>query len=111
MRILFLIARQFNLCLKTKLALQSNYDNSKIASVIKVPPFAVKKYSYQLKKYNGEKLKNILNTCLEIDEKSKSASYNAKCFVASAQKELFFPVLFSKTYITKYLLAYDLPFL
>ena len=36
---------------------------------------------------------NLICLCF-FDEKSKSASYNAKCFVASAQKELFFPVLF-----------------
>lgn len=72
MRILFLIARQFNLCLKTKLALQSNYDNSKIASVIKVPPFAVKKYIGFCNGYTYDELVEKVNLCQEADSDIKS---------------------------------------
>ena len=41
-------------------------------SLIGIPPFAVKKYSYQLQKFNKESLRKILSTCLDIEERSKS---------------------------------------
>lgn len=67
MRILFLITRQFNLLLKTKLALQSGSDNAKIVSAIKVPPFAVKKYVTACKGYSYEQLLDCVNLCQEAD--------------------------------------------
>ena len=67
MRILFLITRQFNLLLKTKLAIETGADNSKIASAIKVPPFAVKKYVSACKEYTYEQLLNCVNLCQEAD--------------------------------------------
>ena len=71
-KILSLITRHYNILYKLYYANKSNVSSNDAASSIGIPPFTIKKYSYQLKKYNGEKLKNILNTCLEIDEKSKS---------------------------------------
>lgn len=71
-KILSLITRHYNILYKLYYANKANISSNEAASSIGIPPFAIKKYSYQLKKYSSEKLKEILNTCLEIEEKSKS---------------------------------------
>lgn len=71
-KILSLITRHYNILYKLYYANKANVSSNEAASSIGIPPFAVKKYSYQLKKYNNETLKNILDTCLDIEAKSKS---------------------------------------
>ena len=88
-KILSLITRHYNILYKLYYANKSNVSSNDAASSIGIPPFAVKKYSYQLKKYNGEKLKNILNTCLEIDEKSKSGRIDPQIGVEMLIVSLF----------------------
>lgn len=72
MRILFLITRQFNILLKTKLALEGGCDNSKIASAVKVPPFTVKKYITFCKNYTYSQLLACVNRCQEADSDIKT---------------------------------------
>lgn len=72
MRILYLITRQFNILLKTKLALEGGSDNSKIASVVKVPPFTVKKYVKFCENYTCSQLLKCVNRCQETDTNIKS---------------------------------------
>lgn len=71
-KILSLITRHYNILFKLYYANKANVSSNDAASSIGIPPFAIKKYSYQLKKYNGSKLKEILNTCLDVEAKSKS---------------------------------------
>lgn len=72
MRILYLITRQFNLLLKTKLALEQGHHNSQLASLLKVPPFAVKKYTAQCDGYTYHELLERVNRCQKADSDIKS---------------------------------------
>ena len=72
MRILFLIARQFNQLLQVKeLAAQGN-DKSKIASKIKVPPFVAGKLMAQAKAFSKEQILSYVELCVESEEAVKT---------------------------------------
>ena len=72
MRILFLIARQFNQLLQVKeLAAQGN-DKSKIASKIKVPPFVAGKLRVQAKAFSKEQILSYVELCVESEEAVKT---------------------------------------
>ena len=72
MRILFLIARQFNQLLQVKeLAAQGN-DKSKIASKIKVPPFVAGKLMVQAKAFSKEQILSYVELCVESEEAVKT---------------------------------------
>lgn len=72
MRILYLITRQFNILLKCKLAVENGKEGSQIASVIKIPPFTVKKYINQSAGYTYSELLQRVNWCQETDSNIKS---------------------------------------
>ncbi|MBO5424541.1 MAG: DNA polymerase III subunit delta [Lachnospiraceae bacterium] len=72
MRLLYLITRQFNILLKTKLAIETGVDSSRIASVVKVPPFTVKKYISMCNGYTYNQLVEKVNMCQETDTKIKT---------------------------------------
>lgn len=72
MRILALIARQYDILLKTKLCSAENKNDAQIASTIGVPPWSVKKYNSQCRRYSSEELKSVLEACQEIDYKVKT---------------------------------------
>ena len=72
MRILFLITRQFNILVKTKLAMETGVDSSRIASVVKIPPFTVKKYISMCNGYTYNQLVEKVNMCQETDTKIKT---------------------------------------
>ncbi len=74
MRLLYLITRQFNILLKTKLALECGKDNSQIASVVKIPPFTVKKYIAQCNGYTRSELLDRVNWCQEADSAIKTGA-------------------------------------
>lgn len=67
MRILYLIARQFNLLVRAKIALEENKSQSEIAAFLKVPPFTVKKYMTQSNAYTRTQLLSCINWCQEAD--------------------------------------------
>lgn len=67
MRILYLITRQFNMLLKTKLALEKDNQGNNIASVLKVQPFVAKKYKNQCGAYSYDGLVKRVNMCQETD--------------------------------------------
>lgn len=81
MRILFLIARQYNILLKTKLALQYGRSNGEIASAVKIPPFTVKKYVELCKGYEYEQLKANVELCLKADAQIKTGELADKMAV------------------------------
>ncbi|MDE6024260.1 MAG: DNA polymerase III subunit delta [Lachnospiraceae bacterium] len=72
MRLLFLVTRQYNILLKVKLALESESNNSKIASAVKIPPFTVKKYVAQCDGYTYSQLIECVDMCQRADSDIKS---------------------------------------
>ncbi len=71
-KILSLIARQFNHILQAKELLALRETDASIASKLKIPPFAVKKITYQASKYDNKTLMEILEACASTDEDIKS---------------------------------------
>lgn len=72
MRILFLIARQFNLLLQTKVLLQKRYDNRVIGEKLSLSPFIAKKYMAQAVKFDLSKLREALEACVQTEEDIKT---------------------------------------
>jgi DNA polymerase-3 subunit delta len=72
MRILYLIVRQYDLMLKTKLGIGEGKNDSQIASVIGVPSWSVKKYREMCKSYTEVQLKDIVEQCEDTDYKLKT---------------------------------------
>lgn len=74
MRLLFLIARQFNILLKVKHAIDSGADNKKIASAVKIPPFTVRNYVEQCRNYTSEELIECCEKCQIADTNIKTGA-------------------------------------
>ncbi len=72
MRILFLIVRQFDMMLKTKLCLAEGKNDAQTASVIGVPAWSVKKYRDQCSYYSVDEIKCIVDQCQNIDYRIKT---------------------------------------
>ncbi len=81
MRILFLIARQCNILLQVKEMETRGYDGKTMASKLSVPPFAVKKYVMQAKRFKTSVLKKALNQCVEAEEAVKTGRMNDRMSV------------------------------
>lgn len=76
MRILFLIARQYNILLQVKELKNHGYDNKAIASKVGIPPFVVGKYITQASRYKTIDLKNALSQCVNYEESIKTGLMN-----------------------------------
>lgn len=76
MRILFLIARQYNLLLQTKELKQKGFPDKDIASKIGVPPFAAGKYVAQASRFKASDLKSYVKRCVEAEEAVKTGRMN-----------------------------------
>lgn len=72
MRILFLIARQFNQLLQVKELVAAGKDKGTIASKLKVPPFAVGKLTAQAKAFTREQILSYVKLCVESEEAVKT---------------------------------------
>lgn len=72
MRILFLIARQFNQLLQVKELAAQGCDKGTIASKIKVPPFAAGKLIAQAKAFTKEQILSYVQLCVESEEAVKT---------------------------------------
>ena len=72
MRILFLIARQFNLLYQTKLLRAKGYDNKSIGSKLSLAPFIASKYMSQAVKFKGEDLRVAMEECVMAEESVKT---------------------------------------
>ena len=81
MKILYLIGRQFNLLMQTKMLKQKGYGDRAIAEKIGVPSFAATKYVTQASKFKLEDLKKAVEECVEADEAVKSGIRNDKLSV------------------------------
>lgn len=72
MRILFLIARQFNQLLQVKEQLLLGNGRDDIASKLKVPPFAAGKMIPQAKTFTKEQILSYVTGCVEAEEAVKT---------------------------------------
>ena len=72
MRILFLIARQFNQLLQIKELTAAGKDKWAIASALKVPPFAVGKLTAQARAFTRDQILSWVTLCVETEEAVKT---------------------------------------
>lgn len=76
MRILFLIARQFNTLMQVKELKGKGYDNKAIGAKVGLPPFIAGKYAAQAAKFKKEDLRGALEACVEAEEAVKTGRMN-----------------------------------
>lgn len=76
MRILFLIARQFNLLMQVKELKKKGLDNSAIASKMGLRDFVVSKYATQANQFTKEALTEALVACVNGEESVKTGRMN-----------------------------------
>lgn len=72
MRILFLIARQFNQLLQIKELTAVGKDKGAMASALKVPPFAVGKLTAQARAFTRDQILSWVTLCVETEEAVKT---------------------------------------
>ncbi len=72
MRILYLIARQFNQILQVKELMGKGMDRSAIASRLKMQPFVVGKTMPQARAFTREQILSYVNLCVESEEAVKT---------------------------------------
>ncbi|MDR0949179.1 MAG: DNA polymerase III subunit delta [Lachnospiraceae bacterium] len=76
MRILFLIARQYQLLLTVKQMKMKGYPQKDIAAAISLPPFVAGKYSSQSNRFTMQELQDTLLACVEAEEAIKTGLCN-----------------------------------
>lgn len=76
MRILFLIARQFNLLLQVKELKNKGYDANTIGTKTRLAGFIAKKYVAQASKFKEAELRKALTDCVETEEAVKTGRMN-----------------------------------
>ena len=76
MRILFLLARQFNLLLQVKELNNKGYSSKAIGENIGLPGFIAGKYVNQAAKFSTEDLRLAVNDCIETEEAVKTGKMN-----------------------------------
>ena len=72
MRILFLIARQFNQILQVKELMGRGMDRSTISSKLKLQPFVTGKVMAQAKTFTKEQILSYVNLCVDAEESVKT---------------------------------------
>ena len=91
MRVLYLITRHYNILLQVKKMLEERADQKRIAAVVKIPPFTVKKYSAQCKNETYQSLLAKAESCLNADFKIKSGQTTDRDAVEMLIIELVHP--------------------
>lgn len=81
MRILFLIARQFNLLMQVRQLKRKGLDEKQIAEKTGLRSFVVRKYVSQSARFTGEELKEALTACVETEEAVKTGQMNDRMSV------------------------------
>lgn len=71
MRILFLIARQFNQLLQVKELTGKGLDKGAVASRLKLPPFVVGKILPQARQFSKEQILSYVKLCVDTEEDVK----------------------------------------
>lgn len=72
MRILFLIARQFNQLLQVKDLVELGSNKDDIASKLKIPPFVAGKMIPQAKVFTKEQILSYVTNCVDVEEAVKT---------------------------------------
>lgn len=72
MRILFLIARQFNQILSVRELMAKGLDKGSIASKLKLQPFVAGKVMQQAKAFSREQILSYVNLCVDFEEAVKT---------------------------------------
>lgn len=72
MRILFLIARQFNQLLQVKELSEKGMERKLIASKLKMQPFVVGKIMPQARQFSREQILSYVQLCVEVEEAVKT---------------------------------------
>ena len=81
MRILFLIARQFNQLYQVKLLSKEGMAGAEIARQAGIVPFAIKKYQAQVKSFTEEQLRTAVEECVASEEAVKTGAMNDRMSV------------------------------
>lgn len=81
MRILFLIARQFNQLYQVKLLAKEGLPSAEIAKEAGIAPFAVKKYQAQARSFSAEELRAAVEECVDSEEAVKTGAMNDRLSV------------------------------
>lgn len=76
MRILFLIARQFNILLQVKELRRKGADNRQIGEKVGLPPFIAGKYVTQAAGFQQEELRRAIEECVSAEEAVKTGQIN-----------------------------------
>ncbi len=72
LRILFLITRQFNMLLQTKMLRERGYDKRLISEKLKIQPFVAGKYLDQASRYKRQVLRAALEDCVQTEQDVKT---------------------------------------
>ena len=81
MRILFLIARQFNQILQVKELMNQGMEKNGIASKLKMQPFVVGKTMPQAKSFSREQILSYVNLCVDTEEEVKTGRLDERLAV------------------------------
>ena len=81
MRILFLIARQFNQILQVKELMGRGMDKSTISSKLKIQPFVTGKIMVQAKTFTKEQILSYVNLCVDAEESVKTGKLSDRLAV------------------------------
>ena len=81
MRILFLIARQFNQILQVKELMEQGMDRGSIASRLKMQPFVVGKVMPQARSFKKAQILSCVNLCVDAEEAVKTGRLNERLAV------------------------------
>ena len=76
MRILFLLARQFNMLLQVKELKKKGHDNKSIGEAVGLPGFIAGKYVTQASRFSTKDLKKAVTDCVEAEESVKTGLMN-----------------------------------
>lgn len=76
MRILFLIARQFNMLLQVKELQKKGFSNKVIGEKVGLPGFIAGKYVTQAESFSREELRAAVEACIEAEEAIKTGKMN-----------------------------------
>ena len=76
MRILFLIARQFNMLLQVKELKAKGYQNKAIGGKVGLPGFVAGKYVTQSSRFATKDLRQALEACVAAEEAIKTGRMN-----------------------------------
>ena len=76
MRIMFLIARQFNLLFQVKELRGKGYSNKTIGEKVGLPGFVAGKYVTQASRFKTEEIRDALEVCVETEEAVKTGRMN-----------------------------------